>query len=359
MPNLSKDDIIEFLNADYTYILSLMMKANTHRDNDKITYSKNVFLPLTEICRNKCGYCTFRKAPESFDATILMETSEVKQILKMADSYGCHEALFTFGEGADEFHEVKLALENEGFENMVEYLYYLCSETLINTNLLPHSNPGILKKKELKYLKEVNASMGLMLENSSPRLMQTTTHSKSPGKEPKLRIKTIENAGKLKIPFTTGLLIGIGETIEERAESLIELRKLHNKYGHIQEIIIQNFKPKPGIQLEHQEEPSLTEMIKMITATKLLFPDVGVQIPPNLNKVNISMFLIAGADDLGGVSPLTKDYVNPEAPWPELDYLKNVTEELGFELLERLPVYPKFITDDFISERIRNKIYSI
>ncbi len=359
MPNLSKDDIIEFLNADYNDMLSLMMKANTHRDNDKITYSKNVFLPLTEICRNKCGYCTFRKAPESFDAIILMETTEVNQIIKMADSYGCHEALFTFGEGADEFHEVKFALENQGFENMVEYLYSLCSETLINTNLLPHSNPGILKKKELKYLKEVNASMGLMLENSSPRLMQTTIHSKSPGKEPRLRIKTIENAGKLKIPFTTGLLIGIGETIEERAESLLELRKLHNKYGHIQEIIIQNFKPKPGIQLEHQEEPSLTEMIKMITATKLLFPDVGVQIPPNLNKENVSMFLIAGADDLGGVSPITKDYVNPEAPWPELDYLKNVTEELGFELLERLPVYPKFITDDFLSERIRDKISSI
>ena len=359
MAKLSKDDIITFLNTNYSEMLSLMMEANTHRHDDKITYSKNVFLPLTEICRNQCGYCTFRKGPESFDTTILMETTEVKHILKMADAYGCHEALFTFGEGADEFYEVKCALENQGFESMVEYLYSLCSETLINTNLLPHSNPGILKKKELKFLKEVNASMGLMLENSSPRLMQTAIHSKSPGKEPKLRIKTIENAGKLKIPFTTGLLIGIGETLKERAESLIELRKLHNKYGHIQEIIIQNFKPKPGIPLEHQEEPSLTEMIKMITVTRLLFPDVGVQIPPNLNKVNVSMFLLAGVDDLGGVSPLTKDYVNPEAPWPELDYLRSVTEELGFELLERLPVYPKFINDEFLSERILDKISSM
>ncbi|MGO9386666.1 MAG: 7,8-didemethyl-8-hydroxy-5-deazariboflavin synthase CofG [Methanobacterium sp.] len=359
MSKLSKDDIITFLNADYSDILSLMIKANINRHDDKITYSKNVFLPLTEICRNQCGYCTFRKVPESFDTNILMEVAEVEHILKIANGYGCHEALFTFGEGADEFYEVKCALENQGFENMVEYLHFLCSETLNNTNLFPHSNPGILKKKELKFLKEVNASMGLMLENSSPRLMQTNIHSKSPGKEPKLRIKTIENAGKLKIPFTTGLLIGIGETLKERAESLIELRKLQNKYGHIQEIIIQNFKPKPRIPLEHQEEPSLVEMIKMITVTRLLFPEVGVQIPPNLNKVNVAMFLLAGADDLGGISPLTKDYVNPEAPWPEVDYLKSVTEELGFKFLERLPVYPKFINEEFLSERILNKISSI
>ncbi len=358
MPKLSKDNIITFLNANYVDILSLMMEANTYRDNNEITYSKNIFLPLTEICRNECGYCTFRKSPEISDATILMEPTEVNQLLKKADLYGCHEALFTFGEGADEFHEVKYSLKKQGFANMVEYLYSLCNETLINTNLLPHSNPGILKKKELKLLKEVNASMGLMLENSSPRLMQTTAHSKSPGKEPKLRIKTIENAGKLKIPFTTGLLIGIGETIEERAESLLELWKLHNKYGHIQEIIIQNFKPKPGIPLESQDEPSLMEMIKIVTVTRLLFPDVGVQIPPNLNRDNISIFLLAGADDWGGVSPITKDHVNPEAPWPEIDYLKNVTEELGFKLRERLPVYPKFITDDFLSERIRDKISS-
>lgn len=356
---LSKDDIIQFLNADYADILPLMTQANSSRHNNRITFSKNVFLPLTDICRNECGYCTFRRGPESFDATILMETAEVTEILKKADNYGCHEALFTFGEGADEFYEVKVALERLGYESMIEYLYALCEETLNKTNLLPHSNPGILKKRELRLLKEVNASMGLMLENSSTRLMETIAHSKSPGKAPRLRLKTIENAGKLKIPFTTGLLIGIGETVEERAESLLEIRKLHDEYGHIQEIIIQNFKPKPGIPLEYQKEPSLVEMIKMVAITRLLFPDMGVQVPPNLNRETTPVFLLAGADDWGGVSPVTQDYVNPEAPWPDLDELKMVTEELGFALDERLPVYPKFINEDFLSEKVRDKISSI
>lgn len=359
MPRLSKDNIISYLNADYREFLSLMADANSNRDESTITYSKNVFLPLTDICRNECGYCVYRRGPESFDATILMEIKEVKEILKKADEYACHEALFTFGEGADEFYEVNCALDKMGFTSMVEYLYFLCEETLDNTNLLPHSNPGILKKKELKLLREVNASMGLMLESSSSRLMQTVVHSKSPGKEPKLRLKTIENAGKLKIPFTTGLLIGIGETIKERADSLLQIRKLQDQYGHIQEIIIQNFKPKPGIPLENQKEPSLAEMIKIVAVTKLLFPDVSVQVPPNLNRQSAQMFLMAGADDWGGVSPITQDYVNPESPWPELNELISLTEELGFKIKERLPVYPKFITEDFLSEKILEKIASI
>lgn len=359
MHRLSKDNIISYLNADYRDFLSLMADANSHRDESTITYSKNVFLPLTDICRNECGYCVYRRGPESFDATILMEIKEVKEILKKADEYACHEALFTFGEGADEFYEVSYALDKMGFTSMVEYLYFLCEETLDNTNLLPHSNPGILKKKELKLLREVNASMGLMLESSSSRLMQTVVHSKSPGKEPKLRLKTIENAGKLKIPFTTGLLIGIGETIKERADSLLQIRKLQDQYGHIQEIIIQNFKPKPGIPLENQKEPSLAEMIKIVAVTKLLFPDVSVQVPPNLNRQSAQMFLMAGADDWGGVSPITQDYVNPESPWPELNELISLTEELGFKIKERLPVYPKFITEDYLSVKILEKIASI
>lgn len=359
MPRLSKDNIISYLNADYRDFLSLMVDANSNRDESTITYSKNVFLPLTDICRNECGYCVYRRGPENFDTTILMEIKEVKEILKKADEYACHEALFTFGEGADEFYEVSCALDKMGFTSMVEYLYFLCEETLDNTNLLPHSNPGILKKQELKLLREVNASMGLMLESSSSRLMQTVVHSKSPGKEPKLRLKTIKNAGKLKIPFTTGLLIGIGETIKERADSLLQIRKLQDQYGHIQEIIIQNFKPKPGIPMENQKEPSLAEMIKIVAVTKLLFPDVSVQVPPNLNRQSAQMFLMAGADDWGGVSPITQDYVNPEAPWPELNELISLTEELGFKIKERLPVYPKFISEDFLSEKILEKIASI
>lgn len=358
MEAYSKEDVVNLLNAKGKDILKLISSADSKRDTDKITYSKNAFLPLTNICRNECGYCTFKKHPEDEKAKILMSYNEIFTILKEADKWGCKEALFTFGERPDEFDEVKEALEELGYSNIIEYLYFICDETLKNTNLLPHSNPGILKKSELKVLKDVNASMGLMLETTSKRLMKTIVHEKSPGKSPDLRIKTIENAGKLKIPFTTGLLIGIGETVEERAESLLEIKRLNDKYGHIQEIIIQNFKPKPGILMESWEEPSLIEMIKMVAVTKLLFPDIGVQVPPNLNKRNAQVFLLAGADDWGGVSPVTKDYVNPEAPWPELNDLGKITEQMGLQLNERLPVYPKFINETFLSEKIRERINS-
>ncbi|HML05948.1 MAG TPA: 7,8-didemethyl-8-hydroxy-5-deazariboflavin synthase subunit CofG [Methanobacterium sp.] len=358
MDQYSKEDIISLLNAKCNDILSLISTAESKKSADKITYSKNAFLPLTDICRNECGYCTFKKTPNDKGARILMNYHEIFDVLKEADKYGCKEALFTFGERPDETSEVKLALEKLGYQNMIEYLYFICEETLKNTGLLPHSNPGVLKKKELKMLKEVNASMGLMLENTSKRLMKTIVHEKSPGKDPELRIKTIENAGKLNIPFTTGLLIGIGETIEERAESLLEIKRINDKYGHIQEIIIQNFKPKPGIPMESWKEPSVIEMIKMVAVTRLLFPNIGVQVPPNLNNQNAQVFLLAGADDWGGVSPLTKDFVNPEAPWPELEDLRKMTEEMGLSLNERLPVYPDFISSEFLSDRILEKIKS-
>lgn len=359
MPSLSKNEIVSLLNLKSQGILSLMSIANSRRYSNVITYSKNVFLPLTHICRNECGYCTFRKDVDNSNSEILMFPSEVLSILKRASVYGCKEALFTFGERPEENEKVQNLLDKLGYDNMVEYLYFLCSETLKKTSILPHSNPGVLKRKELKMLKEVNASMGLMLETTSTRLMNTIAHKKSPGKNPWLRIQTIENAGKLKIPFTTGLLIGIGETITERAESLLELRRLQNKYGHIQEIIIQNFKPKIGIPMENYQEPSLIEMIKMVAVTKLLFPDVGIQVPPNLNRFNAQIFLLAGADDWGGLSPLTKDYVNPEAPWPEIKEMKNLTEETGFILKERLPVYEKFIYSDFLEQNILDKIREI
>lgn len=354
----SKEGIISLLNSTHSDILPLISAAESKRNTNTITYSKNVFLPLTNICRNECGYCTFRKTPDDETAKILMDYNEIFDILNKADKYRCKEALFTFGELPEETEDVKIALEKLGHSNMVEYLHFICDETLKKTGLLPHSNPGIIKKKELKSLKEVNASMGLMLETTSKRLMKTVVHEKSPGKNPDLRIKTIENAGKLKIPFTTGLLIGIGETIEELADSLLKIKQLNDKYGHIQEIIIQNFKPKPGIPMETWAEPSIIKMMKIVAVTKLLFPEIGVQVPPNLNKQNAQVFLLAGADDWGGVSPITHDYVNPEAPWPELDELKRMTEEIGLYLDERLPVYPNFISSEFLSDRIMDKINS-
>jgi 7,8-didemethyl-8-hydroxy-5-deazariboflavin synthase len=356
MKMLSRDQLISLLEVQGDGVLQLMMQANSLRQTDRITYSKNVFLPLTNICRNDCGYCTFRREPEDPDATLILPPQKVMQTIHEADHYSCREALFTFGEQADTTPQVHDALEKLGFEGMLEYLYHLCEKTLNETSLLPHSNPGILQKDELKMLREINASMGLMLETTSSRLMESPAHRKSPGKDPKLRIKTIENAGKLKIPFTTGLLIGIGETVEERVDSLLEIRRIQDKYGHIQEIIIQNFKPKPGIEMESHREPSLLDMIRMVAVTSLLFPDCGVQVPPNLNRDTAGMFILAGANDWGGVSPLTKDYVNPEAPWPELDELKKLTQELGFHLEERLPVYPKYLTKEFLSSQVHEKV---
>ncbi len=301
MTVLSKNELKSLLMGDYKALLSILCDANNNRTTSEITYSKNVFLPLTEICRNICGYCTFRRDPCSPDANILMDPDSLMRILREANVFKCKEALFAFGEQADNEKIVKDELNRLGFDSIIEYLYFICNETLEKTDLLPHSNPGILSKGELKYLREVNASMGLMLETTSQELMNTVVHEKSPGKKPELRIKTIENAGKLKIPFTTGLLIGIGENIDDRVNSLLELRRIQDKYGHIQEIIIQNFKPKPGIPMENHKEPSLVEMIKMVSVTKLMFPDVSVQVPPNLNSQHSQIFLIAGADDWGGI----------------------------------------------------------
>ncbi|ADP77197.1 FO synthase subunit 1 [Methanothermus fervidus DSM 2088] len=347
---MNKKEAIELFYSD---LLELMRKAYSLKKDKYITYSKNVFIPVTTFCRNKCGYCIFRN--ENYKKPLMMP-KEVLSKLKLAEKYGCKEALFTMGEIDDSVEPVNNILDRLGYENMVEYVYYLCNETLEETSLLPHTNMGVLSFKDLKILKEVNASMGLMLENISERLMETVAHKNSPGKDPKLRLKTIENAGKLKIPFTTGLLIGIGETVEERIESLLKLRKIHDKYGHIQEIIIQNFKPKPGTPMENYPEPSLIEMLRTVAVTKLIFPDVSVQIPPNLNRETAQLFIFAGADDWGGVSPITKDYVNPESKWPEIDELKNLTEEAGFKLKERLPVYPKFISEEFLSKKILQKI---
>ncbi len=352
----SPERIIQLLNTQGNDILKLMAEASSKRLHSHITYSKNIFLPLTELCRNECGYCTFRKDPETINNSVLMYPSEVILRLKKAEKYGCREALFTFGEHAEELAPVKNILNNLGFEDMVEYLYHLCLETIKKTSLLPHSNPGTISLENLKMLKEVNASMGLMLETTSQRLMSTIAHEKSPGKNPWLRLQTIENAGKLKIPFTTGILIGIGENIRERAETLLELRRIQDKYGHIQEIIIQNFQSKPGIAMENYREPSLLELIKTVAVAKLIFPDVSIQVPPNLNLETAQIFLMCGVDDWGGVSPLTPDYVNPEAPWPEIKELELLTNEAGFKLKERLAVYPQYMSPDYLSDWILEKI---
>ena len=359
--NLTKEDILQILNAEDSDVIRYMAETVKYRENHLITYSKNVFIPLTEICRNDCGYCNFKKNPDDSEAIILKTKEEVLETLKEAEQYGCKEALFTFGEDADEEEIVKERLVEYGYESMVDYVVDICQMTLDETTLLPHTNGGNYSYDDLKRLKEVNASMGLMLENSSERLMELPAHNKSPGKNPKIRLETIENAGKLKIPYTTGILIGIGETREEIAESLLKIRELYDKYGHIQEVIIQNFTPIPGIEMENWPEPSFLDMIRTVIAGTLLFgdTDVSIQVPPNLNNDTAQIFLLCGADDWGGVSPVSPDYVNITSPWPGIEELQKLTEDAGFELIERLCVYEKYINDEWLNETILEKIANI
>lgn len=308
-----------------------------------ITFSRNVFIPLTNACRNRCGYCGFR-AREN-EKAYLMGKKEVLSLLKKAKKEKCTEALFTFGEKPEINEAVKKNLKKSGYSSFLEYLYELCGQAL-SLGLLPHTNAGILNEKELKMLKEVNASMGLMLENASERLCERgMPHENSPGKKPAERLKVIENAGKLGIPFTTGILIGIGETKEEVEDSILKIKALHLKHNHIQEIIIQNFKPKSGTEMELVKEPSLAQMLHALRFAKNAFGnfEIGLQIPPNLNIERLGMFLKNGANDLGGISPVTEDYINPEYAWQSEDYIRGIVQKAGFKLRQRLPVYPKFI----------------
>ena len=356
--NLTKEDILQILNATDSEIIEYMSETARYRENNLITYSKNIFIPLTEICRNDCGYCNFKKNPSDPDVIILKTKDEILAELKEAEKYGCKEALFTFGEDADEEEAVRLKLAEYGYEKMIDYVVDICQMTLDETSLLPHTNGGNYSYDDLKRLKEVNASMGLMLENSSSRLMELPAHNKSPGKNPEIRLETIENAGKLKIPYTTGILIGIGETRDEVAESLLAIKDLYDKYGHIQEVIIQNFTPIPGIEMEDWPEPSFLDMIRTVIAGTLLFKDtdVSIQVPPNLNNDTAQIFLLCGADDWGGVSPVSPDYVNITSPWPGIDELKNLTEDAGFELTERLCVYEKYINSEWLNDLLLEKI---
>jgi FO synthase subunit 1 len=311
-----------------------------------VTFSKNIFIPLTDACRNRCGYCGFRS-----DSPVIMEKEEVIGLLRLGKAAGCKEALFTFGERPEEFPEIKEMLEDMGYQSVIDYLYDLCHEAL-KFGLLPHSNPGSISRGDLRLLKEVNASMGLMLESSSERLCkQGMPHERSPGKAPKVRLEVLMEAGRLGIPFTTGLLIGIGETDNEVEGSIKTIRKIQDKYGHIQELIIQNFRPKPNTPMKDSPEPPLSRVIEALECAKTMFPFEGLQVPPNLNPGRESIFLSHGANDFGGVSPVTLDYVNPMDRWPEIDYLRSVTSQSGYLLRERLPVYPGFF--ELLPERLR------
>jgi FO synthase subunit 1 len=313
-----------------------------------ITYSRNVFLPLTTVCRNRCGYCSFR-TPVRPDA--ILTPAQVEQTLQRGAALGCTEALFTFGERPEEEEGFSALLARHGYETILTYCHAMCRES-IRQGLLPHTNAGVLSHEEMTYLRPVNASMGIMLETTA----RLPAHRQSPGKDPEKRIEMMENAGKLRIPFTTGILVGIGESMRDREESLTVIRDLHRRYDHIQEVIIQNFCPKEGTPMQTASVPTPEEMCATIALARDLLPNtVAVQIPPNL--ADAAILLACGADDLGGVSPLTPDYINPEHPWPELERLQEIVGDAP--LRERLCIYPRFIEKGWYASEIEGLIKTL
>jgi FO synthase len=323
-----------------------------------VSFSKKVFIPLTTLCRDYCGYCTFRKDPGQPGAHF-MTPEEVLAVAENAREAGCKEALFSLGDQPERiFPEAREFLEKQGFARTLDYAAAMCEMVLERTGLLPHANPGVMDRAALERFKESNASVGLMLETVSTRLMRNgLAHYKAPDKVPALRLRTIEEAGKLSMAFTTGILIGIGETFEERVDSLFAIRALHEKYGHIQEVIVQNFRAKPDIPMSQQAEPSMDDMLRTIAIARLILgSQMNLQAPPNLSYADFPRLLEAGINDWGGVSPVTKDLINPEAAWPQISKLRTETEAQGFTLRERLALYPEFVkSGSFLSPRVRER----
>ncbi len=325
-----------------------------------ITYSRKVFVPLTMLCRDHCHYCTFAKPPAKLDRPFLTP-EEVVAIADAGRRRGCKEALFTLGDRPEERYPIARAwLAERGYDSTLDYLRSVAIRVIEETGLLPHLNPGVMSWEEMARLKHVSASMGIMLETSSPRLSERGgPHFGSPDKVPAVRLRTIEDAGRLSIPFTSGILVGIGETLRERAASILAIREVARRHRHVQEVIVQNFRAKPGTAMRDSPEPSHEEFLATIaTARILLGPRMNLQAPPNLSDPDYPRLLDAGINDWGGVSPVTIDHVNPEAPWPKLSALERHTAARGFTLRERLAVYPEYATkpDPWIAGRMQEPV---
>lgn len=348
--------LTELEPKDVPYLLYVAYEVRDEGKGNELSYTKNIFVPLTRVCRDRCGYCTFRIEPGEAELFVTMD-----EVLAMADkgaALGCKELLFVLGDKPElKYEEYRKALNDIGYQTTAEYLIDVCNASL-EKNIYPHSNLGLSDPQELSALRRSNPSMGLMLENISERLLKKgQAHHGCADKVPKLRMQTMRYAGELRIPWTSGILVGIGETWEERVDSLFALKELNDEYGHIQEIIVQNFSPKSGIRMEKFPPPSFNDMLKTVAISRLIFgKDMNIQIPPNLNGESYALYLLAGINDLGGVSPLTIDYVNPECLWPKVDEMTGEVEAMGFELRERLPVYPEFISEEFIDPNILQKI---
>jgi FO synthase len=343
---LTAADVVALLEgADLSAMMEVAAALRDRGHASLVSFSKKVFIPLTQLCRDSCHYCTFAHPPKR-DARAYLGADEVLQIATTGAEVGCREALFTLGDKPERrYRKAREELAALGHETTVSYLAAMASLVLQKTGLLPHINAGVMTAAELASLRSVSASQGLMLESSTDRLCRKGgPHFGSPDKQPAARLQVIRDAGAAAIPFTSGILIGIGETRRERLEALLRLRDLHDTYEHLQEIIIQNFRAKPGTRMAHHLEPAVDELLWTIAAARLLFgPAMNVQAPPNLSPTVLPRLIAAGINDWGGVSPITPDYVNPERPWPQLDALARETAKAGKVLVERLTIYPAYV----------------
>jgi FO synthase len=358
----TREEAVLFLRSPVENLDALCAAARMIRARGSgrtVSFSPKVFLPLTHLCRDTCGYCTFRTEPAA-DPRLYMTIEEVLQVARAGQRLGCTEALFTLGERPEQrFPEAREWLRRRGHRTTLSYLREAAAAVLRETTLWPHLNPGTMSRDEMAPLRDVSASMGLMLENTSERLCGPGgPHEHAASKRPRVRLRTMEAAGALRIPFTTGLLIGIGETVEERVDTLLAIRESHARWGHIQEVIVQNFRAKPQTPMAGAVEPGASDVARTAAVARLaLGPDMNIQVPPNLTAHGYETYLDAGINDWGGISPLTPDHINPERPWPGLRALRAATEREGHRFRERLAVYPEFATRaEFVDERLRPRV---
>ncbi len=354
---ISYENILQIYQDAKTDPSELFSTAQNLREKFKgktVTFSKKAFFNIINLCKDTCTYCTYKAEPGE-EKLSMMSKQEIKKILSLAKKYRCVEALFVTGERPEQkYQEARDWLKKNGFKSTAEYLAH-ASELALEEGLFPHTNAGNLTFDEMKELQKTNVSMGLMLENVSERLSQKgMPHYLAASKRPKARLEVLENSGKLKIPMTTGLLVGIGETPEEIILSILAIKKLHEKYGNIQEIILQNFQPKQDTMMSDFPSAEENYFKIIVSISRIIMPEMNIQIPPNLSPKSYQSFLSVGINDWGGVSPLTPDYVNPEFSWPEIKKIEENSKNVGFDLKCRFPIYPEFFS--FISKELRDKM---
>ena len=348
------NDIYQHARKDPRELFSVAQNLRKKFKKETVTFSKKAFFNIINLCKDTCSYCTYKAEPGDVKLS-LMSKKQISELLELAKKYKCVEALFVTGEQPEQkYPEAREWLKKNGFKSTTEYLIH-SSELALELGLFPHTNAGNLNFDEMRELKKTNVSMGIMLENVSERLTERgMPHHLAASKRPKTRLSILENSGKLKIPMTTGILVGIGETIEEVIDSIFAIKQLHQKYGNIQEVILQNFQPKQDTVMKNIPSADENYFKTIVALSRVIMPEMNIQIPPNLSPKSYQSFLSIGINDWGGISPLTPDFVNPEFSWPEISKVDEYSKNAGFDLKCRFPIYPEFFS--FISKELRDKM---